>query len=272
MLMKRFFVSRIFLLLFCVAFSLNAIPNVRDSLIIKKRMDLITQSDSIDLLKQSFKRKGIALTELEEKQKAIHDTLKYLNNQIQNFKFSPTRTSIPDLIRSISLKPDTIFDWIIIVVGIIAVISGVFLVFGVISITISKKKHSRKKKPIQNSIPTPQKALAPSTHPIDELRALATNTSDTVTQLRRQLKNSEHENNAPDRERLKQHQEAEEEMAPLPVSERGYKRDTQTEKKIIESARSGASPQEISKKFHTSIDQVSLILKVAGIKPKKNGR
>lgn len=270
--MKRFFISRICLLLFCVTFSLHAMPNSRDSSIIKKRMDLITQSDSIDLLKQSFKRKGMALTELEEKQKAIHDTLKYLNNQIQKIKFSPTRTSIPDLIRSISLKPDTIFDWIIIVVGIIAIISGVFLVFGVFSIARSKKKRSKKKRPVQNSIPPPQKAPAPSTHPIDELRALATNTSDTVTQLRRQLKNSEHENNAPDRERLKQHQEPEEEMAPLPVSDNEYKRDTHTEKKIIEAARNGASPQEISKKFHTSIDQVSLILKVAGVKSKKTGR
>ncbi len=268
--MKKIFMLWIYLLFFSVASSLNATTVSRDSLIIKKRMVLITQNDSIVLLKQSYKRKGIALTELEEKQMAIHDTLRYLNNQIQNFRYSPERTSIPDLLRSISLKPDTIFDWIIIIVGIIAVISGVFLVFGVISIVTSKKRRSKKKKPAQQTIiPPPQKTPVPATHPLDELRALATNTSDSVTQLKRQLKNIEYDNNAPDRERLIQHQEPEEVMTPLPVSDNEYKRDTQTEKKIIEAARSGASPQEISKKFHISADQISLILKVAGVKQKK---
>jgi hypothetical protein len=161
--MKKIFMPGFYLLFFSVASSLNATTVSRDRLIIKKRLELITQNDSIDLLKQSYKRKGIALTELEEKQMAIHDTLRYLNNQIQNFRYSPERTSIPDLRRAISLKPDTIFDWIIIIVGIIAVISGVFLVFGVISIVTSKKRRSKKKKPAQQTIiPPPQKTPVPA--------------------------------------------------------------------------------------------------------------
>jgi hypothetical protein len=86
--------------------------------------------------------------------------------------------------------------------------------------------------------------------------------------LKRQLKNIEYDNNAPDRERLIQHQEPEEVMTPLlfqTMNTSGILR----RKKNIEAARSGDSPQEISKKISYNADQISLILKVAGVKQKK---
>jgi hypothetical protein len=270
--MKTFFmIFQVSFIAFLMVIPLNAMPdnpNNPDSSVINKRLHLIAQNDSIDLLKQSYKRKGLPLTELEEKQDSIHDTLKSINKQIQNSKPSSVQTSLLlDLISYIPMKPNTIFDWIIIIVGIIAVISGLFLIFGIFSMAASRKKATQKKKSLQYNTPAPHKTPAPATQPIDELRALAKNTSDSVHQLRRQLKNTEYEKNAPAPEPVKPHPE--EEMPPLLLSDQAHKNDAQIEHKIIDAASNGLNPQEISKKFHISTDQISLILKVAGIKPKK---
>jgi hypothetical protein len=239
-------------------------------------VQLISKNDSIDLLKQTFKRKGLPLTELEEKQRVIRDSLKMLNLQIQNTDISHSNSRLLDLVQLLSNKPESIFDWIIIIVGIIAVISGVFLITGIFSLFSSKKKASKSKKSSKKiSEPPPKKPAAapqPAASPnqsIDELRALAGNTSNTVNQLRRQLKNtdtisSQHEPNIHIRNQVLQ-----EEMPTALFSDSNTQDELHTQKKIIDAARNGMTPHDISRKYHMSTDQILLILKVAGIKQKK---
>lgn len=265
---------RFFILLFCL--SVTALPNNLDSTIIHERVQLISKNDSIDLIKQTFKRKGLPLTELEEKQRVIRDSLKMLNLQIQNTKIAQKNSTMSDLIRLLSNKPDTIFDWIIIVVGIIAVISGVFLISGIFSLFSSKKKTSKSKKSSKKiSEPPPKKpAVAPQPVPsskqsIDELRALAGNTSDTVNQLRRQLKNTDTTISRAETINHTKNQSPQEEMPPALFSDSIDQDDMQTQQKIIDAARNGLKPHDISRKYHMSTDQVLLILKVAGVKQKK---
>ncbi len=266
--------TRFFILLFC--FSATALPNNLDSTIIIKRLQLISKNDSIDLIKQTFKRKGLPLTELEEMQSTLRDSLKMLNIQIQNTKVTPTSATFPDLIQLISKKPDTIFDWIIIVVGLIAVISGIFLISGIFSMFSSKRKKRKSKKVIKKaSEPPPEKPEVPpqpaasAKQALDELRALAGNTSDTVNQLRRQLKNTDTPNVQAEIYSNLRKQPAQEEMPPALFSDSIDQNDVQTQKKIIESAKNGMAPHDISRKYHMSTDQVLLILKVAGVKQKK---
>lgn len=260
------------ILLFC--FSVTALPGNLDSTIFIKRVQLISRNDSIDLLKQTFKRKGLPLNELEEKQVVIRDSLKVLNLQIQNTKITPRTTTFLDLVQLISKKPDTIFDWIIIVVGLIAVISGFFLITGIFSMFSSKKKPVKNKKPAKKNSDTPPKKPAPAPAPhiateqrkaIDELRALAGNSSDSVKQLRRQLKNFDSTSDRPE----PVNQLPPEEMPPAVFSDSIDQNDMQTQEKIIESAKNGMKPHDISRKYHMSTDQVLLILKVAGVKQKK---
>lgn len=270
-----YFTIRFFILLFC--FSVTTLPNNLDSTIIHQRVQLISKNDSIDLLKQTFKRKGLPITELEEKQGIIRDSLKTLNLQIQNTNLSHHNSRLLDIVQLLSNKPDTIFDWIIIVVGIIAVISGIFLISGIFSLFSSKKKSSKSKKSSKKiSEPPPKKPVA-TTQPatsskqsIDELRALASNNSDTVNLLRRQLKNSEPTRSLSEEpNNFSRKLPQPEEMPPALFSDSDDQNELQTQKKIIEAAKNGMSPHDISRKFHMSTDQVLLILKVAGVKQKK---
>jgi hypothetical protein len=180
------------------------------------------------------------------------------------------------MIQFISKKPDTIFDWIIIVVGLIAVVSGFFLISGILSLFSLKKKKAKNKKAVKKSSEPPPKKPAsppqPSTSPkqsIDELRALAGNTSDSVNQLRRQLKNFDAATDRPEFINPPKIDSIQEEMPPALFSDSIDQNDMQTRKKIIESAKNGMTPHDISRKYHMSTDQVLLILKVAGVKQKK---
>jgi hypothetical protein len=238
-------------------------PTISDSSIIYKRSHLISQNDSIDLLKQTFKRKGVSLTELEEKQSLIHDSLKLINQSIQNSGTQPEQSSLFDFLPYLPLKPTTIFDWIIIVVGIVAVISGFFLVIGMLSMA-KAKKNSRLKKAIPKEITTQKKTTIIPSQPIEELRALANSATDSVNQLRRQLRNAE--NDKPSSENTP---EIAKRIPQTTIEDVSQENDSEHKRKIIDAAQSGMSPQEISKKYHISTDQVSLILKVAGVKLKK---
>jgi hypothetical protein len=266
--------TRLFILLFSLF--VTTLSNNLDSTIIHKRVQLISENDSIDLLKQTFKRKGLSLTELEEKQRVIRDSLKMLNLQIQNTNISHSNSRLPDLIRLLSNKPETIFDWIIIVVGIIAVISGVFLISGIFSLLSSKNKASKSKKSSKKISEPPPKKLAATPQPaaspkqsIDELRALAGNTSDTVNQLRRQLKNTGTISSQPETNIRAKNLPQQEEMPPALFADPNTQDELHTQKQIIDAARNGMTPHDISIKYHMSTDQILLILKVAGVKQKK---
>lgn len=269
------FVTKLLIVLFC--FSATTLSNNPDSTIISKRLQLISINDSIDLIKQTNKRKGLSLTELEEKQSVVRDSLKMINIQIQNTKISSNSTTLLDLANLLSRKPATIFDWIIIVVGLIAVISGFFLISGIFSMFSSKKKMVTSKKtakkvsdaPPKKQTIAPQPVASPK-HSIDELRALAGNTSDSVNQLRRQLKNIDpSSSNQPEIINHTINLSPEDEMPPSLFSESIDQNDMQTQQKIIDAATNGMNPLEISRKFHISTDQVLLTLKVAGVKQKK---
>ncbi|HEX2956397.1 MAG TPA: hypothetical protein VHO70_06190 [Chitinispirillaceae bacterium] len=267
-------IIKFFIVLFCC--SVITLPNNLDSTIVKKRVQLISKNDSLDLIKQTFKRRGLSLSELEEKQSVIRDSLKMLNLQIQNTKISPGNSTLPDLVKQLYKKPETMFDWIIIIVGLIAVISGVFLLTGIISMFSSKKRAAKSRKTVKKvSEPPSKKAAVPpqpaasSKQAIDELRALASNTPDSVKQLRRQLKSADSKSSGPDIVENDNKPSLQEEMSPPLFMDSTQQHDIQTQQKIIEAAKNGMKPYDISRKYHMSTDQVLLILKVAGVKQKK---
>jgi DNA-binding NarL/FixJ family response regulator len=132
------------------------------------------------------------------------------------------------------------------------------------------KKKTRLKKAIPKEITTQKKTTTIPSQPIDELRALANNSTDSVNQLRRQLRNVENDKSASENtSEITKRLHKQDQITQIHFGSSSQDNDSEHERKIIEAARSGMSPQEISKKYHISTDQVSLILKVAGIKLKK---
>ena len=223
---------------------------------------LTRKLDSLDLEKQVLKRSGQSISDIELQQTELLDSLKLIREKIQSSYLSQSRpykatskVSIP--------RPQSLFDWIIVAVGATAVLSGLILIIGLLKTFSSKPRRRRtnslKKKAtqtytqMQHSEPLQKPVLPPPEHPVfpDTL-------PDPITRLRM---------------RIIEESKTEEAMEQTPVHnvhspvahsttlENDQEKDISN--KILNASNSGLDVLEISRRFHMSTDQVSLILKVA---------
>jgi hypothetical protein len=213
--------------------------------------------DSLDLEKQARKRTGRSIQELESKQAILFDSLHILKKKLQSTSPAPVTVR---KIASIPFPPQNIFDWIIMIVGAAAAISGVMLVIGVLrniagrkkspparpagKVTYSLKDIMSTPSPLKDEDPEPA-VSAQENNPADDLRQRVASTQ---YESRLQGKSG-------DIDKL-----VEPDPEPQQLNELEFN--------VLQAAKDGVSVQEISRRFHISADHVSLILRISGFKQK----
>ena len=260
-------------LLFCFILSVIFLIGIKDSIAdqddnaISRKEILSAKLDSLEMQKQVRKRKGELLEDLEDECRRVHDSIAALRVEIVGTdemvawrKKAAGEESFAASLLRLFFKPANVFDWIIIIVGFIAVLSGVVLIIGLIhSITKRTRRkpqasmHAPQRKPHTEGSPKSLHGIPPS----DSGRAADKGDREIDTLRRRMHK---------DIENIQRFNTTD-----SPFSPQDDVRETLTdqEKKetvrenVIRAAKEGLDVQEISRKFHISVDQVSLILRVA---------
>jgi hypothetical protein len=253
-------------LLLC-AFSLNATPVEKLS---EQREVIVHQLDSLDLLKQDLKRNGIAITEIELQQNQLHDSLQHLRTRIQSSTENiPFQSGSKNSLKFIQ-RPTNLFDWIIVIVGIVAFFSGLLLIVGISrSLSTRRRRHTVKKtsphtppppkpdptplyKNPGNALPSPP----PSEKPLPGQPKPLTETG-SIRLLRQRMEESE----SPAPPAMPKAPEKPSSQEPIP-SVLLPEADTLASE-VIAAAKSGLDTVAISRKFHISVDHVALLLKIA---------
>jgi hypothetical protein len=256
--------------IFFIRFSYCNTSNYDISQISTTKHYLTQQLDSLDLQKQIRKRNGLSVTEIEQRQIEIKDSLALLKEHIQKAATAPTPiVSKRQSKHTLFSKPDNLFDWIIVIVGIIAIFSGSMLISGIVRSLHSKSKYRKKTAPHQQILstnrepptsafplynrdgrtapgPGPDPAVSfPDTLALDQLRQrIGTPPADSSPQT----------DGVP-------HLTAPIASASLPDDK--LQQSTNIEQQIIAAARDGLDITALSRKFHLSSDHIALILKVA---------
>lgn len=231
--------------------------------VIQKRKMLTAQLDSIEMEKQIRKRSGQSLAELESESERIHDSLSQLRNELAGglendpkFRKGGESTSlVGSIMRSLN-KPSNAFDWIIIVIGFIALVSGIVLIGGMVHSLFSGIK-----KGPRGSVRAQQKKKNDYDRPVGSPAPASKTGGDTesmdITSLRKRM-----------RKDIDHIQRFNKESSPFSDGETDEPQKEQDSKdmlrdRIIHAAQEGLDAQEISRRYHLSVDQVALILRVA---------
>ena len=206
------------------------------------------------------KRHGISIRDIEIKQAKLIDSVQVVRQVIQTKtpeSFSPFRAKA----KSFLFKPATLFDWIILIVGGIAAISGILLIYGIF------KTLTRRQTPARNKKNKPGK---PASIPQEtlEIKTRLTQTeqsgTDLLANLRQRMETGQIASKADAKSALfpEDLQESNEKANPKDQSE-------DLENRIMKAAQDGLDIQEISRRYHVSADHVSLILKISGTRHRK---
>ncbi|NLG16910.1 MAG: hypothetical protein GX556_06205 [Fibrobacter sp.] len=206
--------------------------------------------DSLDLEKQARKRAGNPITEIETRQSQLIDSLHTIRKAIQSQTLIPE--PLPHKPSNLPFPPRNIFDWIIIFVGVAAIISGLMLITGILR-NFKRKQRITDKKPAPPVTYTPRSVRQSS--------------------LQKDIPSSEPQNDsvADLKQRIVENQEQSLYSRPgiadkliEPAEE--TRKMSEMEFKVLQAARDGVSVQEISRRYLISTDHVSLILRISGHK------
>ncbi|HAJ78583.1 MAG TPA: hypothetical protein DCO75_02330 [Fibrobacteres bacterium] len=254
----RRFASLLFLLILSLCFTkINAVT--ADYTVIKN--SLMEKLDSIDVEKQIRKRKGLPIIDLEKQSTTLKDSITELRTVIEKPDNLTAGLNNADS-TSIMFKlqtykkylPHNAFDWAVLSVGFAAAIAGIILFivfFSMILKKINMKKKSRPKalnnidihtevgKNISPEINDGQKFTGNDVTGIDSLRKIINEERDFYVM----------DTGAP----------AIEKTSAMPESSET----DELKKNILAASKDGAGISDLSKKFHVSSDQVSLILRMA---------
>jgi hypothetical protein len=221
-----------------------------------KKVHLTRKIDSLDLEKQTQKRLGTSIDELELQQAELRDSLRIIRKTIQNKNINP-EIAFKTNSASKLLKPQNLFDWMVLIVGGIATLSGIVLLWGILKILFSPPR-----KTAQNSRISLNKASVPEEH--TDKPDFATPVLDPEIGKLRERLNYEHTPNATSTAPVFQFPELPQLSVPTPINQHNSK--TVSEQTIIAAAQNGMDIPEISRHYQISTDHVTLILKIAGIK------
>ncbi len=231
------------------------------------RRRISARLDSLEMEKQARKRNGDSIADLESACKSLHDSLTALRTQLSSGEHAvkpladdeptPEKSSVPLLLMQSLLKPSNIFDWVIIIVGMTALLSGIILIIGIITaIARRSKKRAR-----QTTHAAPRKTILdrPQKTATEVSPSEASKTADTddrgIDSLRERV-----------RKDIKDIQRFNAGKQPLSPSDSGSDQRNEREnirETVIRASKEGLDTQEISRRYHVSVDQVSLILRVA---------
>lgn len=235
---------------------------------IHMRKVLSAKLDSIEMEKQIRKRKGEPLTDLENESGKIHDSIAILRKQLigtmdavpRSQKAIRKKSYVLSFIQSLC-KPTHIFDWIIIFVGGIALLSGVILIIGLIHTFFFRRKsrpsvHIPQKKSYKGQLSKESSGI-----PTSVSNTAADKENRDIDSLRKRIRK--------DVEHIQSSNNSASPFLKLDdISE--SPKEQKNKDSIIRAAKEGLDVHEISRKYHISVDQVALILRVAESGKSKN--
>jgi len=260
-----------------------------------KRVHFTQLIDSLDLVKQDLKRSGNPVAEIELQQNQLRDSLEVIRkiiNRTTAIKTASQKKS-DDKKGTFIQTPHNFFDWIIIIVGIIATFSGILLITG-ISRSVLGAANRKKQPPAPHATSTEQTPHRESAYPMYTLHdvtpasrpkpAKDSSTSASSRDLSA-LQALKKRMDTPPPPHVQQPSEPvtvdliqppptmeePDPTPPAPVATAAIRETPDTkasiEEKVIRAARNGMDAATISKKFHLSSDHVALLLKIAKSKP-----
>jgi hypothetical protein len=232
----------------------------------QQRQILSVRLDSVEVEKQTLRRSGMDLGDLEALSRAIKDSIALLRNEFAVLKpaVSEARPSllyrIPLLLKNSlsTVKPTNAFDWVIVIVGSVAVISGIALLFGFIHKLFRRKPA---KKPVKAAVAKPPTYSPQYRHPApaSEKKEVADIDNDGLESLRKRMgldiNGRERPKSAP--------APLVSQPAPVPRKSAVAGKDD-LRHAVIAAAQEGLDVHAIAKKCQVSVDQVNLILRIAG--------
>ncbi|MDO5576663.1 MAG: hypothetical protein Q4F84_06245 [Fibrobacter sp.] len=242
------------LIFFCIPYGYGT--NSTESLV-SGINNLNEKIDSLNLEKQIFKRNGKSIIEHESAIANLRDSLHRIQNQIQKAVIkAPTTNKTPKVS---SILPRNYFDWIIVITGVMAIISGFVLILGIIKNVKNKPSRNYSKRPQtitqQNSDSTPQAPVQP---PLPQEKPPSVEKAFPF-------------NKPPELKKPSAFEISEGFIQPLqtktrPTAQKWEKpslNSPEIEKLVLQAHNDGMSVSEISRKFQLGSDYVSLLLKVA---------
>ncbi len=250
---------------------------------VSQKSALMEKLDSIDMEKQIRKRKGQSLDDLEKKSSLLKDSIAAVKMGIDRTDgtgAAPKKNAgdAPRLRQAGRLLPHNAFDWVVLVFAAIALIAGVILCIGLVSM-IWKTVKSGKKTPLKTmrenlSLREERSPPPENVPPLTEKNAELSEKR--IDSLKKRIGVASENNGSPRGKPF---------CSPLPggiqepVSDADTNKDSNAldtahlhdasppganlKSLILKAAREGADTMEISKRFHVGVDQVSLILRVA---------
>ena len=271
-----------------------------DTTVLSRRAKISMTLDSLEFEKQECKRQGRSLDALESRCHALRDSLDRFRASASGASFSPVDTSTvkpkqsvttgkkPSIFKNLSaripsylvtatsglLNPKSPFDWIMLLVTLVAILSGLVLFFGIITM-IRDRLGGKKRKGSARGLPPPPPARAalppprPTASPVAMLQKLKdTNAKPEPKQIPTPETSVQDTAAA---EALRSRMRAEEAPKPIPPQ---VTKETVPEpqitgaslrERVLSAHNIGLPPEEIAKNLHVSLDQVKLILRVAGL-------
>jgi hypothetical protein len=248
-----------------------------ENTVTSRKHALSEKLDSVDLEKQLRKRRGESLEDLEKTAELLKDSIAIVKQQLpgisseaqdSNGKNAVLGERAAGWVRPFQkFLPKTFIDWMVDIIGLIAIISGVVLIIGIFGL-LSKKFNKKKK---EAPLPRPLHEIFPRSYAADAYDRIPKVPSgpteekdETIASLRKRMVE------APEKAQR-------DEVAPPALDDSaaadgvtGKSRapaadeDPRTLKaQVIRAAQQGLDVSEISRRFHLSSDQVSLILRIA---------
>lgn len=244
----------------------------------KKALD--ERLDSLEMVKQTRKRRGEDLAGIEQSVASVKDSIAALRAEIaaltpENQVAPPLDTGSAGLLSTLGLpKPQGLFDWIIMAVGAIALVSGLVLVIGLFHSLLTRSRRRPKAVRPQRAAPPPSPPPAPRSTPPPAAPAMprpfSPKESDTPADIDNESIESLRQRMHDDIARIRRFDESmtfETEPPPSPPPppvEPSGEEGGDMRQKVLAAARQGLDAREISRRLHLSVDQVMLILRVAG--------
>jgi hypothetical protein len=237
----------------------------------RKRV-LTEKLDSIDLEKQLRKRKGESLEDLEKAAAMLKDSITAVKRLMPSG--SQTSEGTTDSSKAgmaagentpgwlLALKkflPKTFFDWMVDIVGFVAIVSGIVLIIGIFGLLTKgfKKKNKAPPQPktLHDIFPRSYAADAYDRIPKVPLGP-AEEKEETIQSLRKRIEDDEGV--------LATVDDRPEPSAATGGTDAKTVRDpVEIKKQVVQASRQGLDVSEISRRFHLSSDEVSLILRIA---------
>lgn len=234
--------------------------------ILARKHELSRRLDSIELEKQRLKRRGEDLSDLERDAALLKDSIFMLRSAISNEEGIAAHPDTSRAFRGFNLEqylPRNPFDWIVVVMGAVAVLSGVVLVVGLFQSRFGRGRgrSGRAARPRSSARPSPPPRAAPKLPPLepgaDDGESEKQREREKLERLRRRIERGTPRAGRPEREPPPIPRSAPDDQPPADAGEGG-----DITREIIRAARGGMSEEEISRRYHIGVDQVRLIVRM----------